>query len=186
MAISFYTDFEPTYGEVVELAPRIRRVVAKNPNPFTWKGTGVYIVGRGDVAVIDPGPTLDEHLDAVLDALGPEERITKILITHTHTDHTAGVPKLQARTGADTYGFGPHGPVPDHDPLEQVTFDEYFSAEEKQIRVGVWTRTGIVCGTILGQPQEMPTVAWMRRDMSFSKDTLQTTDGWCHTIHICS
>ncbi len=128
---AFNRDFEPEYGAVSELSPLIRRVVAPNPNPFTFKGTGVYLVGRGEVAVIDPGPTLDEHLDAVMAALGPDERITKILVTHTHTDHTAGVAKLKDRTGAATHGFGPHGPVPEHDPLESITFDEYFTAEEK-------------------------------------------------------
>lgn len=127
----FNREFEPRYGEVVELSPLIRRVVAKNPNPFTFTGTGVYIIGRGEVAVVDPGPTLDEHLDAVLGALDADERVTRILVTHTHTDHTAGVAKLQARTGAQTYGFGPHGPVPDKDPMDQVSFDEYFTSEEK-------------------------------------------------------
>ncbi len=135
---AFNRDFEPDYGAVSELSPLIRRVVAPNPNPFTFKGTGVYLVGRGEVAVIDPGPTLDEHLDAVMAALGPDERITKILVTHTHTDHTAGVAKLQARTGAVTHGFGPHGPVPDHDPLEAITFDEYFTAEEKETIEKQW------------------------------------------------
>ena len=130
MAPTFNRDFTPDYGEVTQLSPLIRRVVAKNPNPFTFTGTGVYLVGTGDVAVIDPGPTLDEHLDAVLAALDETERVTKILITHTHTDHTAGVAKLVARTGAATYGFGPHGPVPDVDPMEKVSFDEYFTAEE--------------------------------------------------------
>lgn len=130
MALTFNRDFTPHYGEVSQLSPLIRRVVAKNPNPFTFTGTGVYLIGTGEVAVIDPGPTLDEHLDAVLAALDEGERITKILITHTHSDHTAGVEKLVARTGATTYGFGPHGPVPDVDPMEKVSFDEYFTAEE--------------------------------------------------------
>ncbi len=130
-APAFNTDFQPDYGAVVELSPLIRRVVAPNANPFTFKGTGVYLVGRGSVAVIDPGPSLDDHLDAVLAALGPDERVTHILVTHTHTDHTAGVAKLVARTGAPTYGFGPHGPVPESDPLEAISFDEYFTPEEK-------------------------------------------------------
>ncbi len=130
-APAFNRDFTPTYGEVVELSPLIRRVVAKNPNPFTFTGTGVYIVGRGEVAVIDPGPTLDEHLDAILGALDEGERVSHILVTHTHTDHTAGVPKLVARTGAPTYGFGPHGPIPEKHPLDEVSFDEYFTDEEK-------------------------------------------------------
>lgn len=141
MAIAFNRDFTPTYGEVTLLSPLIRRVVAKNPNPFTFTGTGVYLLGRGDVAVIDPGPTLDEHLDAILDALEAGERVTKILITHTHTDHTAGVAKLVARTGAETYGFGPHGPVPDVDPMEKVSFDEYFTEEEAADFKKQWDET---------------------------------------------
>ncbi len=140
-APAFNRDFEPDYGPVVELSPLIRRVVAKNPNPFTFTGTGVYLIGRGDVAVIDPGPTLDEHLDAIEAALGEDESITRILVTHTHTDHTAGVPKLQARTGAQTYGFGPHGPVPDKDPMDAVSFDEYFTEQEKTDFEKQWADT---------------------------------------------
>ncbi len=141
MAIAFNQDFSPVYRQVDELSPLIRRVVAENPNPFTFTGTGVYLVGRGGVAVIDPGPALNEHLDAILGALGPDERITHILVTHTHTDHTAAVPSLVERTGAPTYGFGPHGPVPDHDPLEAVTFDEYFTAEEREQFEAAWRDT---------------------------------------------
>ncbi|MFV0259621.1 MAG: MBL fold metallo-hydrolase [Acidimicrobiales bacterium] len=139
--IAFNTDFDPRYGEAVTLSPLLRRVVARNPNAFTFTGTGVYLVGRGEVAVIDPGPTLDEHLDAVMAALEPGERITHILVTHTHTDHTAGVPGLVKRTGALTYGYGPHGAVPDDDPLEKVSFDEYFTAEEKAAIDKEWAET---------------------------------------------
>jgi glyoxylase-like metal-dependent hydrolase (beta-lactamase superfamily II) len=140
-AIAFNQDFDPVYGRVDELSPLIRRVVAKNPNPFTFKGTGVYLVGRGEVAVIDPGPTLPEHLDAIEAAIGTDERITRILVTHTHSDHTAGVPGLVERTGAATYGFGPHGEVPDEDPLDKVTFDEYFTPEEKEAIDAEWAET---------------------------------------------
>ncbi len=138
MSITFNKDFEPDYGNVHQLSPLVRRVVAKNPNPFTFTGTGVYIIGKGEVAVIDPGPTLDEHLDAVLAALEPGERVTHILVTHTHSDHTAGVAKLVGRTSATTYGFGPHGPVPDHDPLDTVSFDEYFTEQEKEDFEKAW------------------------------------------------
>lgn len=140
-AIAFNKEFTPTYRQVDELSPLIRRVVAENPNPFTFTGTGVYLIGRGDVAVIDPGPTLSEHLDAVVSALGPDEQITRVLVTHTHSDHTAGVPLLVERTGATTYGFGPHGPVPDHDPLDNVSFDEYFTPEEKEAFDKQWADT---------------------------------------------
>ena len=139
MAISFNTDFSPDYGVAVELSPLVRRVVAKNPNPFTFTGTGVYVVGRGEVAVIDPGPDLVEHLDAIESALEPGERVSHILVTHTHTDHTAGVASLQARTDAPTHGFGPHGDIPvDGDVLDRISFDEYFTEEEKEAFAKAW------------------------------------------------
>jgi glyoxylase-like metal-dependent hydrolase (beta-lactamase superfamily II) len=138
---AFNRNFTPVYGRLDELSPLIRRVVAKNPNPFTFTGTGVYLVGRGDVAVVDPGPTLPEHLDAVLAALEPSEQITRVLVTHTHTDHTAAVPLLVERTGAKTYGFGPHGEVPKEDPLDKVSFDEYFTPEEKARIDKEWAET---------------------------------------------
>jgi glyoxylase-like metal-dependent hydrolase (beta-lactamase superfamily II) len=140
-APAFNRNFKPVYGQVDELSPLVRRVVAENPNPFTFTGTGVYLVGRGDVAVIDPGPTLEQHLDAVIGALGPDEQITRVLVTHTHTDHTAAVPLVVERTGATTYGFGPHGPVPAEDPLDKVTFDEYFTPEEKAAIDKEWAET---------------------------------------------
>ncbi len=138
MAIQHDRNFEPRYGECVEVAPLIRRVVAPNPNPFTFTGSGVYLIGRGDVAVIDPGPNLNEHLDAIEACLSPDESITRILITHTHTDHTAGVPALQERTGAPTYGFGPHGPVADEDPLERLDFSDHISTEENEKFASEW------------------------------------------------
>ncbi|MGH7059801.1 MAG: MBL fold metallo-hydrolase, partial [Stellaceae bacterium] len=89
------------------VAPGIRRLVARNPSPFTFRGTGTYIVGEGEVAVIDPGPDLDEHVAALLDALSGEQ-VTHILVTHTHRDHSPAAKPLKAATGAPTYGFGPH------------------------------------------------------------------------------
>ena len=100
--------YDPAYGEVVEVSPLIRRVCAHNPNAFTFKGTGTYIVGRGNVAVIDPGPLIDEHVDALKAALR-HETVTHILITHTHNDHSPAAAPLKAATGAKTYSFGPHG-----------------------------------------------------------------------------
>lgn len=100
--------YSPVYGEAVEIVPGVRRVLARNPNPFTFHGTGTYIIGRGKVAVIDPGPLLDEHVDALMRATAGET-ITHILITHTHNDHSPAAAPLRQRTGASTYGFGPHG-----------------------------------------------------------------------------
>src|ERR1041384_5350171 len=95
-------------GEAREVSPLIRRLVAPNPSAFTYHGTGTYIVGRGKVAVIDPGPLIDEHVQALKDAL-TGETVTHILVTHTHSDHSPAAAPLHAATGAPTYAFGPHG-----------------------------------------------------------------------------
>jgi glyoxylase-like metal-dependent hydrolase (beta-lactamase superfamily II) len=99
-------DFE--YGKAEVLAPGIRRVIANNPSPFTFHGTGTYILGTGSVAVIDPGPDDEAHIDAILACL-PGETVSHILVTHTHMDHSPGCRLLQAKTGAPTYAYGPHG-----------------------------------------------------------------------------
>lgn len=96
------------YGVVDQLSAGIRRVICNNPGPFTFTGTGTYIVGSGDVAVIDPGPADEAHIQALLEAIGGE-RITHILVTHTHMDHSPGCALLQRYCDAPTYGFGPHG-----------------------------------------------------------------------------
>lgn len=119
------------YGAVMRMTPLIRRVVCRNPTPFTYKGTGTYIVGTGRVAVIDPGPPLSSHGDDVLAALGPGETVTHVLITHTHSDHSSLTARLQELTGARSYGFGPHGAVRAYDPTDRVDFSAYFTAEEK-------------------------------------------------------
>lgn len=95
------------YGRLEPVAPRVRRIVARNPGPFTYKGTGTYVVGEGEVAVIDPGPDLSEHIEALLASL-EGERVSHILVTHTHRDHSPAAAPLKAATGAATYGFGPH------------------------------------------------------------------------------
>ena len=83
-------------------------MLARNAGPFTYKGTGTYIVGTGQVAVIDPGPDLAAHVDALLEAVAGET-VTHIVVTHTHADHSPGAAALKTATGAKTYGYGPHG-----------------------------------------------------------------------------
>ena len=107
MSIPFVTEFDFEYGRADRLSPLIRRVICNNPGPFTFTGTGTYIIGTGEVAVIDPGPIDDAHLDAVLAALQPDERVSHIIITHTHGDHSPASKPLQQRTGAPIYGMTP-------------------------------------------------------------------------------
>ena len=101
--IPYVRDLTFEYGACDQVSPLIRRVVANNPGPFTFLGTGTYIVGRGEVAVIDPGPDLPDHLDAILKAV-EGERVTAILITHHHSDHSPLAGPLKAATGAPIYG----------------------------------------------------------------------------------
>ena len=106
--IPYVREIEFTYGDADEVSPLIRRVVAENPSAFTFKGTGTYIIDHGNVAVIDPGPMIDAHVEALMRAL-EGETVSHILITHTHSDHSPAAKPLKKLTGAKTYGYGPHG-----------------------------------------------------------------------------
>ena len=97
---------EPT-GQAITISPLVRRLVAPNGGPFTFTGTCTYLVGQGDVAVIDPGPELDAHLDALITAIGTA-RVSAIVVTHTHKDHSPLSRRLKALTGAPLIGCGPH------------------------------------------------------------------------------
>jgi len=121
--IPYVREIEFEYGACERVSPLIRRVVAHNPSAFTYKGTGTYIIGEGDVAVIDPGPLLNEHVEALLRAL-EGETISHILITHTHSDHSPAAKPLKALTGAQTFAYGPHGSGQKHAPDDDVQVEE--------------------------------------------------------------
>jgi glyoxylase-like metal-dependent hydrolase (beta-lactamase superfamily II) len=113
-------DLEP--GKVDEPMPGVRRLLANNPGPFTFKGTLSYIIGRDNVAIVDPGPADDAHIGALLDAVRGET-VTHIFVTHTHRDHSPAVPAVKAATGATVYAEGPHRAarplhIGEHNPLD--------------------------------------------------------------------
>ena len=112
---------ETDTGKVVEVTPLLRVVLAPNPSPFTFTGTQTFIVGRDDVAVIDPGPDLPEHVDSLLAGLGTE-RVAAILCTHTHRDHSPASRALKAATGAPIVGCAPLAIV-DDGPRADDEFD---------------------------------------------------------------
>ena len=101
------SDFNPTPGEVAHLAPGIRRILAPNPSPMTFRGTNTYLVGTGEVALIDPGPAIPAHLDAIRAALAPGEQISHIFVTHSHIDHSPLAKAVSDATGAPIHAFGP-------------------------------------------------------------------------------
>ncbi len=114
----FCKEMSFSYGELVEVAPGLRRLIVENPSHFTFHGTGVYVVGTGQVAVIDPGPIQPSSVDPLLKALG-SERVSAILVTHTHLDHSPAAALLADATGAETYGFGPHARTTNKDTVEE-------------------------------------------------------------------
>lgn len=121
------TDHEVPYGEAQQVSPLIRRVTANNPGKFTFRGTGTYIVGHGKVAIIDPGPDDDAHIQALLHAVRGEE-VSHILITHTHIDHSPAVRAVREATGATVYAFGPHP----RDPEETAADSEAVAKPNSQ------------------------------------------------------
>ncbi|CAO4165802.1 MBL fold metallo-hydrolase [Methylorubrum populi] len=102
-----FDDALPPAGQMEQLSPLVRRRICPNGGPFTASGTCSYVVGRGRVAIIDPGPADETHVDALLVDLDGEH-IEAIVVTHTHRDHSPGARLLQARTGAPIIGCGPH------------------------------------------------------------------------------
>jgi len=107
MALIHDRNFDPEHGRPVEIAPGVRRMTAGNAGPFTFHGTNTYLIGEQEIAVLDPGPDDDAHVEAIVKAAGAN-RIAAILVSHTHRDHSPGARLLQSLTGAPTFGEGPH------------------------------------------------------------------------------
>ena len=95
-----------TPGKAVELMPGLRRILAPNPSAMTYKGTNTYLLGKRDIAVIDPGPPDEAHLQAILSALEGHQRVSHILVTHSHIDHSPLAMVLAQFTGARVHAFG--------------------------------------------------------------------------------
>ena len=110
-----------TPGKIIQLSPLVRRILAPNPGPFTGPGTNTYIVGQSELAVIDPGPEIPSHVDALLDGL--TGRIRWILVTHTHRDHSPAATLLKERLGSDVEVIGMPGNV------EGMSFDQGFNPD---------------------------------------------------------
>lgn len=108
--IPFDKTFSLAPDQVQDVAPGVRAIAADNPGPFTFKGTVTYIVGRDQVAIIDPGPDDAAHIAALLNAVRGET-VTHIFVTHTHRDHSPAAAKIKAATGAPVLAQGPHRPA---------------------------------------------------------------------------
>lgn len=138
MSIPYVTLSDPRYGEAVQVAPLIRRVIARNAGKFSYLGTGTYIVGNGDVAVIDPGPLVESHREALMAALAGE-RVRAILVTHCHRDHSPLSAWLSEYSGAPTVAFGPHVTDPnwiedDNEPVDPADMES--DADDPLAQIG--------------------------------------------------
>src|SRR5215469_7552464 len=173
-----------TPGRVEEVAPGVRRVLCDNPSPFTFKGTVSYIIGRGKVAILDPGPDDDKHIAALLDAVRGET-VTHIFVTHTHRDHSPAVPKVKAATGAKVYAEGPHrlarplhiGETRKLDASADMDFrPDVALADGEVVRGDGWTLEAI---TTPGHTANHMSFAFKESDLIFAGDHVM---GWSTTI----
>ena len=175
-------DLEP--DRVKEVAPRVRAVAANNPSPFTFKGTVSYIIGRGKVAILDPGPDDDAHVAALLDAVRGET-VTHIFVTHTHRDHSPAVPKIKAATGAKVFAEGPHrlarplhiGETRRLDASADMDFrPDVALADGETVSGDGWTVQAL---TTPGHTANHMAFAFKESDLIFSGDHVM---GWSTTI----
>ena len=137
---------EAPYGAVEQLSPLVRRVLARNPSPFTYTGTGTYIIGQGEVAVIDPGPDDPAHLEAIARAIAGE-RLAQILITHTHMDHSPGAAPLRAMLGGRIAGCAPLA-LADGGPRADAGFDASYTPDHVMADGEAVTGAGWTIGAV--------------------------------------
>jgi glyoxylase-like metal-dependent hydrolase (beta-lactamase superfamily II) len=134
------------WGVLQSRSPLVRRLLAQNPSPFTYTGTGTFVVGNGTVAVIDPGPDDPAHIRALTDALAGEV-VSHIVITHTHMDHSPAARALKAATGALVVGCAPLV-LSDDGPRADAGFDPHYApdqvlADGESVAGPGWTLTAV-------------------------------------------
>lgn len=182
--ISFDKTFDLVPGAAKDVAPDVRAIVANNPSPYTFKGTVSYIVGRGRVAIIDPGPDDDAHVAALLHAVRGET-VTHIFVTHTHRDHSPAVPKIKAATGATVFAEGPHraarplhiGDTRRLDASSDMNFrPDIALADGDTVSGGGWTLEAV---TTPGHTANHMAFAFKERDLLFAGDHVMA---WSTTI----
>jgi glyoxylase-like metal-dependent hydrolase (beta-lactamase superfamily II) len=182
--ITFDKTFDLEPGRVEEVVPGVRRIVANNPGPFTFKGTLSYVLGKGKVAIVDPGPDDPEHIMAVLDAVRGET-VTHIFVTHTHRDHSPATPAIKAATGAIVYAEGPHRPsrplnegeAPRMEASNDIDFrPDYVLADGDVVSGDGWALEAI---TTPGHTANHMAFAIKGSDVMFSGDHVM---GWSTTI----
>ena len=182
--VPFDKSFDLVPGKARDIAPGVRALVADNPGPFTFKGTISYIVGRGKIAIVDPGPEDDAHIAALLDAVRGET-VTHIFVTHTHRDHSPAAAAIKAATGAAICAEGPHRParalhIGEHSPLDAAAdydFRPDLALEDGAVVEGDgWTLEAV---TTPGHTANHMSFAYKEADLLFAGDHVMA---WSTTI----
>ncbi len=176
--------FEPNYLTAVELAPGLRRLTAENPGPFTFFGTNTYLLGTRRLIVVDPGPALPAHIEAIMKA-AEGATIEAIAVTHTHMDHSPGARLLKEKTGAPIVGCGRHEAARDLsrneiNPLDASSDKDH--AADRQLHDGdVFAAAGIRLRTVAtpGHTMNHLCFALEQEDMLLSADHVM---GWATSI----
>lgn len=182
--IQFDRSFDANPGVAEEIAPGVRRILCDNPSPFTFKGTNTYIVGKGSVAVIDPGPADPRHIEAILSALG-NETVAQILVSHTHRDHSPAAAAIKKATGAKTFAEGPHRPARElhlgETPPMDTGGDDNFMPDHKLADGEVIEGKGYALEAVFTPGHTANHVAFALRgtDILFSADHVM---GWATSI----
>ena len=174
--IPFVREMDFAYGRADQVSPLIRRLVAENPGPFTYLGTGTYIVGSGEVAVIDPGPPLEAHLQAILAATAGE-KIKNILITHTHMDHSPLAHPLATLTGATILGLPAPGAIDTGEIDDEASFrPDVLVTDGMKIEGPGWTLEAM---TTPGHASNHVAYALLEENCLFPGDHIM---GWSTTV----
>ena len=182
--VPFNRNFPLSPGVVDEVRPGVRRILCDNPSPFTFTGTVSYIVGRGKVAIIDPGPDNEAHAATLLDAVRGET-VTHILVTHTHRDHSPNTARIKAATGATVYAEGPHRASRPRFESEKHSPE---SGADRDFKPDVAVRHGeiidgagwkLVAVATPGHTANHLAFAWPDRNINFVGDHVM---GWSTTI----
>jgi hydroxyacylglutathione hydrolase len=160
---------------VDEVIPGVRRIMANNPGPFTFKGTISYVIGKGNVAIVDPGPDDPTHIGALLEAVRGET-VSAIFVTHTHRDHSPAVPAVKAATGATVYAEGPHRAaralhIGEHNPLDASADRDFrpdVALKDGEIVTGNgWTIEAVATP---GHTANHMAYAWKEKNLLFAGD----------------
>jgi glyoxylase-like metal-dependent hydrolase (beta-lactamase superfamily II) len=182
--VPFNRNFPLKPGTVEEVRPGVRRVLCDNPSPFTFTGTVSYILGRGKVAIIDPGPDNEAHAKTLLDAVRGET-VTHILVTHTHRDHSPNTARIKRATGATVYAEGPHrASRPRHESEKhnpESGADRDFAPDVRLAHGDIIEGAGFLLEAVAtpGHTANHLAFAWPERGISFVGDHVM---GWSTSI----